>query len=379
MQPPANLTRRDLLTFAGTAAAGTALASTALAQQEAPPAKTFRIGVISASIRGKPQPRNGHTWHFAQYLHPTCDFDAYQKHYPQAYDSFRKVYRNPAYNFDQLPFPDTTITHYYDADPSVAVPFAEVFTGVQVADNLEKMAEEVDAIWLGDASGYGEDHFDLLAPALAKGLPTFCDKPIGGTVAGTRKILEFAQQHNAPLMSGSIFRHEFGMEAALRMREAGEFGEIEHVSARLHSRYALDGWMIYGQHPVWTVMTLMGAGVDAVSLYAYKDTCHGSITYADRYPCHVWYGQPYERFEYNRTDVYFKKKMYSFTPSIADDFAYGHHYEMFRMAATFRQMLLTGKEPAPHQEILEVTAIVHAGAKSLQERSRLVKLEEVMG
>ena len=137
--------------------------------------------------------------------------------------------------------------------------------------------------------------------------------------------------------------------------------------------------MIYGQHPVWTVMTLLGAGVDAVSLYAYKDTCHGQITYADRYPCHVWYGQPYERFEYNRTDVYFKKKLYAFTPSIEGDFAFGHHYEMFRMAATFRQMLRTGQEPVPHQEILEVTAVVHAGAKSLQERSRLVKLAEVLG
>ena len=35
------------------------------------------------------------------------------------------------------------------------------------------------------------------------------------------------------------------------------------MSARLFSRYSLPGWMIYGQHPVWTVMTLMGPKVDA--------------------------------------------------------------------------------------------------------------------
>jgi len=29
---------------------------------------------------------------------------------------------------------------------------------------------------MGDASGKGEDHFDLVAPGLARGLPTFCDK-----------------------------------------------------------------------------------------------------------------------------------------------------------------------------------------------------------
>ena len=378
MPHPTRSSRRDLLTAAGGAAVA-ALTAPAAVAADPPAKKAFRIGVISAAILGKPQPRNGHTWHFAQYLHPTCDFDAYKKHYPQAYDSFRKVYRNPKFHFDALPFPDTRITHYYDADPKVAAPFAEVFPGVQVATNLEKMVSEVDAVWLGDASGLGEDHFDLIAPALAKGLPTFCDKPIGGTVAGTKKILDFATKHKAPLMSASIFRYEWGMEAALRIRDAAEFGPIEHVSARLHSRYKLDGWMIYGQHPVWTVMTLMGAGVDAVSLYEYQDTCHGMMTYADRYPCHVWYGQPYERFEYNRTDVYYRKKLFTFTPSIEGDFPFGHNYEMYRMAATFREMLRTGKEPVPHREILEVTAVVHAGAKSLKEKSRLVTLAEVMG
>ena len=69
---------------------------------------------------------------------------------------------------------------------------------------------------------------------------------------------------------------------------------------------------------------------------------------------------------------------YPNTASIEGDFWYGHHYEMFRMAATFREMVKTGKEPIPHEEILEVTAIVRAAAKSLTEKSRLVELSEVM-
>lgn len=370
-------TRRD---FLATAALGTSAALGGpwiLSAQESPPS-TIRVGVVSAAIDGKAQRRNGHTWHFAQYLHPKCDFDALQKHYPQVVPSWRKVYRNPELHFHMLPFPDTQITHYFDADATVGSAFAEVFPGVQVTNDLEAMCGEVDAVWMGDASGKGDDHFDLVAPGLARGLPTFCDKPIGGTVAGTRKILEFARKHKAPLMSGSIFNYEWGMEAAKRMRDSGDFGPIEHVSARLHSRYRLEGWMIYGQHPVWTVMSLMGAGVQSVSMYSHRDTCHATITFADRYPCHVWYGQPYERFEYNRTDVYFKKKLYTFTPSIEGDFDVGHKYEMVRMAAAFRDMVRTRVEPNPHQEILEVTAIVHAAARSLEEKSRLVDLAEVM-
>lgn len=368
-------TRRDIL-FAGAAGLTTFTANSTTAAE--PARKPLRVGLISASIHGKSQPRNGHTWHFCQYLHPTIDYDAMKTVYPSFLEPFQRMYRNPQHNFDALPFPETSIAQYYDADPASAAEFCKVFPGVEVAKSLEQMANEVDAVWMGDASGYGENHFDLVAPALAKGLPTFCDKPIGGTAAGTKKILDFAKRHNAPIMSSSLFRHEFCMEAALRMRDSEEFGPIEYVTAALDSRYRLDGWMIYGQHPAWTVMTLLGPGVDAVSMYEYQDTCHALVAYRDKYPAHIWYGRPTDRFEYNHTDVHFRKKLYRFTPSIEGNFEYGHHYQMFRMADVFRRMALTRQEPILHQEILEVTAIIQAGAKSLQERGRLVSLAEVM-
>jgi predicted dehydrogenase len=341
--------------------------------------KVYRIGVISASIRGKPQPRNGHTWHFAQYLHPTIDLDVYAKLVDPGSAAFiRKYARNPKCAFDQLPFPDTKITHYYDADPLVAAKFTEAFPGVLVAKSVDEMVGQVDAVWLGDASGFGDDHFDLVAPGLRLGLPTFCDKPIGETVAGTRKILEFARQRNAPLMSSSLFRHEWGMEAALRMRDSGDFGPIMYVVAGVEGGYSENGWMVYGQHPAWTVMTLLGPGVKAVSMYARESTCHALVTYADRMPAEMWFGRPNAQSQYCHTEVHFQKKRFEYTPSIEGDFWYGHHYEMFRMAATFREMVKTRHEPIPHQEILEVTAIVHAAAKSQKEQSRLVRLTEVM-
>jgi predicted dehydrogenase len=373
MQPILSLSRRDLL-LAG--AAGLTAASARA--EEGPPAKVYRIGVISATIRGKSQARNGHTWHFAHYLHPTINLDAIKKHHHPGFEVHFGRQREPRNNFNVLPFPDTKITHYYDKDPVEAKRYVEAFPGVQPAESVEKMVQEVDAVWLGDASGFGDDHFDLVAPGLARGLPTFCDKPIGGSVAGTRKILDFAREHKAPIMSSSLFRHEWGMEAALRMRDSGEHGPLEYVIASMAGGYSTDGWVIYGQHPAWTVMTLCGPGVEAVSLYATKATAHGLVTYADRMPAEIWYGRPDMSGEYCQTLVYFAKKAYAFTPSIEGSFFYGHHYEMFRMAATFRDMIRTGKEPVPQREILEVTAIIHAGVKSLKEKSRLVQLAEVL-
>lgn len=372
-------TRRDLLASATATLAACAPLRTDAEAGEPRPTKYYRIGVISARIKGKPQPANGHTWHFAQYLHPTINMDAIRKYQdPGSVAMLEKYSRNPHESFGQLPFSDTRLTHYYEADPEIAARFAEAFPGVEVATSLDRMADEVDAVWLGDASGLGEDHFDLVAPGLQKGLPTFCDKPIGGSVAGTRKILEFARQHGAPLMSSSLFRHEMGIEQALRLRDSGDEGALQYVIASMGGGYSPEGWLIYGQHPVWTAVTLLGPGIEAVNLYAREQAAHALITYPDRMPAEIWYGRPDIAGEYCSTAVHFVKKRFEYTPAIAGNFWLGHHYEMFNMARAFREMVRTGKEPVPHQEILAVTAVIHAGAKSLAEKGRFVALAEVM-
>jgi predicted dehydrogenase len=377
MQTNSTPTRRELLVAAGAAALG---AAGVRAAEPEPPAKVYRIGVISASIDGKPQKTNGHTWHFAQYFHPTCDLDAIKKYLdPGSARIFKELLRNPKATFDVLPFADTRITHYYDPDSASAAMYCEAFPGVKAAKSLEEMVKEVDAVWLGDASGRGNDHFDLIAPALQKGLPCFCDKPIGGSVEGTRKIIELAKQHKAPLMSSSLYRHQWGTEQALRMKESGEFGPLQYVICGQGGGYSHPAWFIYGQHPAWMVMTLCGPGVEAVSMYAREAACHALVTYPDRMPAEIWYGRPDIAQVYCSTSVHFTKKTYEYSPAIEGNYWFGHHYQMFRMAHTFRKMVQTRQEPMPHQEILEVTAIIHAAAKSLKEKGRLVELAEVMG
>src|SRR5262245_46837123 len=104
MPPPSDPTRRDVLLSLGATALGTAVAPTAVAAVADPPAKVYRIGVISAAIRGKSQPRNGHTWYFAHYLHPNINLDAVKKyHYPHSDVSFARQ-RDPRNNFNALPF-----------------------------------------------------------------------------------------------------------------------------------------------------------------------------------------------------------------------------------------------------------------------------------
>ncbi len=371
--------RRDFLAAAGSTVLATAASAATDPLTTFGPRKPLRIGVISASIGGKAQKTNGHTWHFAHGFHPTIDLKMIEKHLSKGpVDLFKSHFRNPNEDFAKLPFDNTRISCYYDADPTSAQMFAEAFPGVEVARSLDELVKNSDAVWIGDASGRGEDHFELCAPGLAKGLPTFCDKPIGGTVSETRKILDYAHKHNAPLMSSSLYRHQFGTEEALRMKASGEFGPLQYVISSTGGGYSYPSWFIYGQHSVWMCVTLCGPGVKSVSMYAREAACHALITYDDRMPAEVWYGRPDVSPTYCSGSAHFTKKTYDWTPAVNGNYWFGHHYQIFRMAQTFLKMAETRVEPVPHQEILEVTAIIAAAAKSVNERSRLVDLAEVL-
>jgi len=107
-------------------------------------------------------------------------------------------------------------------------------------------------------------------------------------------------------------------------------------------------------------------------------TARALVTYKDRMPAEVWYGRPDVGGQYCHTSVHFTKQTYQYTPAIEGNYWFGQHYQMFRMAHTFRKMVQRQQEPVPHPEILEVTAIIQAAAKSVKEKGRLVALAEVM-
>jgi hypothetical protein len=119
MDSSGSFARRDLLKASAAVLGAAALQGTAAGAAEQAAAarqisgKELRIGVISATRRGKTQKRNGHTWHFAQYFHPVIDLDAFCGFVdPGSATFFRGFVRNPKHTFDVLPFADTRITHY---------------------------------------------------------------------------------------------------------------------------------------------------------------------------------------------------------------------------------------------------------------------------
>ncbi len=121
------------------------------------------------------------------------------------------------------------ITRLWDEDRRTAEVFAHVFNDrPRVCDSLDQVSDEVDLVFIADCNFDGSDHIELASPGLNKGVPTFVDKPFGGTSANGRKLAELAQAHGAPICTGSILS---AMPATDQFESRfAEFGDVHHLS-----------------------------------------------------------------------------------------------------------------------------------------------------
>jgi len=333
--------------------------------------RVYRVGVINAA-RG-----NLHSWHFFQAFHSSIDMDALAKNQrKQMGEMYRKWLRNPQVVGAEPPFLDTRITHVFDKDAEAAGQFAEVFSGVRPVKKVEQMVREVDAVLLGDAIGNGEDHFDLIAPALEAGLPTFCDKPLADKPTRAAEILSLAEKHGTPLMSSSLFRHFAEVLHVARLRETGEFGKLQWLTVG-YGAACIDNFIpVYAIHPVWAVAAICGVGFEGASLVRYEGSCLLTITFQNRPPATVWMGGD------NQGTAHFSQKSETFALFGSDSGNVKWHARYSRTVAhlvqTIREMIRSKRQPFSSRELLEVVAATHAAIKSVQENGRVVALEEVL-
>jgi hypothetical protein len=69
---------------------------------------------------------------------------------------------------------------------------------------------------------------------------------------------------------------------------------IEYIVASLQSGYSDNGWMVYGQHPAWMVVTLMGAATPAMPASPSPIACPPTSGMAITTKCSAW-PRPYVR------------------------------------------------------------------------------------
>lgn len=147
------------------------------------------------------------------------------------------------------------ITKVWDPDNDAAEQLARV-TGIDtVVPILETCAEDVDGVIIPD--DLSMQHQKRARFFLERHLPAFVDKPLSADVTEAQDIVQIAQAHGAPLMTGSALRYA---------REVEEMRAELDALGRLRTAWAIGpGELIfYGIHALELLHTVLGPGIRSV-------------------------------------------------------------------------------------------------------------------
>jgi myo-inositol 2-dehydrogenase/D-chiro-inositol 1-dehydrogenase len=120
-----------------------------------------------------------------------------------------------------------------DLDPDRAARVA-VELGTDQAPDVESLLDRgLDGLVVATAT---TAHADLVRASVARGLPTFCEKPVATTLAETVELAGLVGSSGVPVQVGFQRRFDAGYARAARSVASGELGVVHLVRASTHDR-----------------------------------------------------------------------------------------------------------------------------------------------
>ncbi len=120
-----------------------------------------------------------------------------------------------------------------DADPGTARAVAER-EGLSHAPDVETLlGSGIDGLVVTAAT---PAHAPLLRAGVAAGIPTFCEKPVAGTLEETIALARLAAGSTVPIHIGFQRRFDAGYRAARAAVASGELGVVHSVRAGTHDQ-----------------------------------------------------------------------------------------------------------------------------------------------
>lgn len=260
------------------------------------------------------------------------------------------------------------VTHFVDAG-NHGWPVAEdvakwkadaIELGAQEVGSIEELLDAVDGVMVLAIDG--NRHLELAEPSLARGLPTYVDKPLTCDVEQARALLSAAQAGDARCYSASSLR--FATELESLPRE--ELGEIVAIDAfgpgELNE--TMPGLFHYGCHTIEMVDAIWGPGVRRVSAIAFEDRHLVDLEYKD--------GR-YARLRLERKGAYDFGATVQGT-KLTHQFKVDFGPVYTRLVAGMTRFFEGGAAPAELEHIVENVAVMAAGNASIENDGAWVEI-----
>ena len=242
------------------------------------------------------------------------------------------------------------VTHVWDIDREDAEKLASAANIEHVADTVEELIGQVDGVLVCDDGSLA--HQQSALPFLEAGVPTFVDKPLSQDPDEAERIIETAAANGAPFFSASALR--FASAVTDRAQIEAQVGEITAITGA-----GVNELVYYGIHPLETMLTVMGPGVESVINVGRPGEAIVRLRWRDgRQGVMIVYE---EGFSYTLEVTLHGTKGHVRMPvSDSADF-------YTNMIAAFLDMVETGEPPFPAADTLEIVRVLALAKQSVLE------------
>ena len=171
---------------------------------------------------------------------------------------------------------------------AVADPVEEARSAIAEAHSEARLEVEASALLDAELDGMviaspSALHAQQAIRALERGIPVFCQKPLGRTAGETREVVDAARRADRLLGVDMSYRHTAALRALRELVQAGEMGDVYAAELVFHNAYGPDKDWFYdrarsgggcvmdlGIHLVDAVHWLLGGAVEEVEATLYS-------------------------------------------------------------------------------------------------------------
>lgn len=128
----------------------------------------------------------------------------------------------------QLSGADAELAVVHDPDAAKAAHFAATY-GASVADSEDELLSSVDAVYV---CTWTAEHPRLVEAAASRGLPVFCEKPLGVDLAAAWAMADIVQHHKVINQVGLVLRDSPALLLLRHLVQSPESGRVMSVVFR---------------------------------------------------------------------------------------------------------------------------------------------------